>query len=124
MPLLWGRAAIFAAALWLAPTEVWAHASLVKATPAQRAVVFTPPASVQLFFSERLEPKFCTVTVTDAAGKSVDKADLKAADGDPKQLTIGLNPISDGVYTVKYRVLSVDGHVVSNEFTFTVRERR
>ena len=29
-----------------------------------------------------------------------------------------------GLYTVKYRVLSVDGHIVDNRFTFTVRASR
>jgi methionine-rich copper-binding protein CopC len=119
-----GTGFLLAVALWLAPTGAWAHAYLEKAIPAQRAVVFAPPANVQLFFSERLEPKFCTVTVSDAAGKSVDNADLKVAENNPKQLTIGLKPLSAGVYTVKFRVLSVDGHVVSNQFAFTVRERR
>ncbi len=112
------------AALWLAPAEVWAHAYLSKATPAQRAVVFSPPARVQLLFSERLEPKFCAVTVTDAKGNSVDNADLKVAEDNPKLLTIGLKPLPAGVYSVQFRVLSVDGHVVTDQFTFTVRERR
>jgi methionine-rich copper-binding protein CopC len=120
----WGRSALLLAALWFAPAEVSAHAYLVKATPAQRAVVFVPPARVQLLFSERLEPKFCAVTVTDAKGKSVDNADLKVTEDNPKQLTIGLMPLPAGVYNVQFRVLSVDGHVVTNQFTFTVRERR
>jgi hypothetical protein len=29
-----------------------------------------------------------------------------------------------GLYTVKYRVLSVDGHIVDNRFTFTVKASR
>jgi methionine-rich copper-binding protein CopC len=119
-----GSGVLLIIALWFLPTGAWAHAYLEKAIPAQRAVVFAPPANVQLFFSERLEPKFCTVTVTDATGKSVDNGDLKVAEDNPKQLTIGLKPLSAGVYTVKFRVLSVDGHVVSNQFAFTVRERR
>jgi methionine-rich copper-binding protein CopC len=32
-----------------------------------------------------------------------------------------LPPISPGTYTVRYRVLSVDGHVVEAAFSFTVK---
>ena len=31
---------------------------------------------------------------------------------------------SPGIYTVKFRALSVDGHVVESQFPFTVRESR
>jgi copper resistance protein C len=109
---------------WLAPTGAWAHAYLTKAVPAQRAVVFAPPESVQLWFNERLEPAFSSLSVTDAAGTAVDTGDMRVGAADPKQLTVGLKPLAAGVYTVKFRVLSVDGHVVTNQFNFTVRERR
>ena len=108
----------------LAPDQASAHAYLVKAVPAQRATIFAAPARVQLWFNERLEPKFCTVSLTDSAGKAVDQGDLKVAADDPKQLSVGLNPITAGTYQVKFRVLSVDGHVVENHFPFTVRDRR
>lgn len=115
--------ALLACAL-LGPAPAWAHAYLVKAIPAQRAVVFTPPSQVRLWFNERLEPKFCTVSVRDAAGKPVDLGDAHVAADNPKQLMVGLKPLVAGVYHVQFRVLSVDGHVVENQYTFTVRERR
>jgi methionine-rich copper-binding protein CopC len=68
-----------------------------------------------------MEPKFCGVTVTDSTGKSVDRGGLQVASDDPKQLTIGLAPITAATYSVKLRVLSVDGHVVASHFSFTVR---
>ena len=111
-------------ALWLVPIPAFAHAYLVKAQPAQRAVLFAPPDRVELWFNERLEAAFCTLRVFDAADKPVDKADMQVAPGDPKHLSVGLNPLTPGDYTVKFRVLSVDGHVVTNQFSFTVRESR
>jgi len=106
------------------PASAWAHAYLTKAVPAQRAVLFAPPERVQLWFNERLEPAFSSLTVTDAAGATVDQGDTKVAADDPKLLTVGLKPLIAGVYTVKFRVLSVDGHVVTNQYSFTIRERR
>jgi methionine-rich copper-binding protein CopC len=40
---------------------------------------------------------------------------------DPKLLSVGLPALVPGTYTVKYRVLSVDGHVVESQFSFTLR---
>jgi methionine-rich copper-binding protein CopC len=33
-----------------------------------------------------------------------------------------VNPLPPGQYKVRFRVLSVDGHVVEEEFPFTIRE--
>ncbi len=118
------RAVLILLALCVTTSGAWAHAYLTKAVPAQRAVVFSPPDRVQLWFNERLEPNFCSLTVTDAAGAAVDDGKSQVAADDPKLLTVALKPISAGTYTVKFRVLSVDGHVVTNQFAFTVRERR
>lgn len=108
----------------LVPAGAWAHAYLVKAVPAQRAVVLVAPSRVQLYFNERLEPKFCTLSVIDAQGHAVHAGDAIVAAEDRKQLAVGLKPFGPGVYTVRFRALSVDGHVVVDQYTFTVRGRR
>jgi methionine-rich copper-binding protein CopC len=108
----------------LAPSKASAHAHLTKSVPAQRATVFEAPPRVQLWFDEGVEAKFCTVSVVDAGGKSVDSGDLQPSADDRKFLSIGLGKLGAGVYTVKYRVLSVDGHVTESSFPFTIRERQ
>ena len=111
-------------ALCFVPEAAVAHSYLQKSEPAQRAVMLAPPERVQLWFNERLEPAFSTLGVTDAAGAAVDKEDTQVAADNLKMLTVSLKPLSSGVYTVKFRVLSVDGHVVTNQFSFTVRGSR
>jgi methionine-rich copper-binding protein CopC len=122
--VIWRRTLLLCAALSLLPAPAFAHAYLVKAVPAQRAVLFAPPDRVQLWFNERLEAAFCTLQVFDAADKPVDKGDMQVAPDDAKHLSVGLNPLGAGAYTVKFRVLSVDGHVVTSQFSFTVRGSR
>ena len=51
--------------LLLAPTPLFAHAYLVKSVPAQRAVLFHAPAKIQLWFNERLEPRYSSLTLSD-----------------------------------------------------------
>jgi methionine-rich copper-binding protein CopC len=104
------------------PTLARAHAQLVRSTPAIRGVLTAAPDRVQLWFNENLEPAFARVSVWSAGGGvQVDRGDAAVAWDDPKQLSVGLKPLTPGHYTVKYRVLSVDGHVVEREFPFTLR---
>jgi methionine-rich copper-binding protein CopC len=80
-----------------------------------------PPDRVRLWFSEPLEAKFAAVSVWDASGKQIDQRDGLVGPEDPKALSVSVPTLGPGNYTVKYRVLSVDGHVVEGSFRFTVR---
>jgi methionine-rich copper-binding protein CopC len=108
----------------LAPSTVSAHAYLVKSIPARRAILFKAPTRLQLWFNEKLEPRFSFLTVTDSNGTRVDLGDIQVDAEDPKQLSVEIKPLPPGIYTVEFRVLSVDGHVVKDQFSFTVRARR
>jgi methionine-rich copper-binding protein CopC len=79
------------------------------------------PERVSLWFNERLEPAYSRVSVWSADGQRVDAGDVEVAPLEPTRLSVGVPALPAGAYTVKYRVLSVDGHVVEAELTFTVR---
>jgi methionine-rich copper-binding protein CopC len=108
----------------LAPTVASGHAYLVKSVPAGRATLFNSPGKIQLWFNERLEPKYSYLSVHDPGGKRVDSDNAHVSAEDPKQLSIGVKKLPAGKYTVKFRVLSVDGHVVEQSFPFTIREAK
>jgi hypothetical protein len=114
-----GVLSVCAAGLWPAPGS--AHAYLVRSSPAARAVVARAPERVQLWFNERLEPAYSRVSVWSQHGQRVDAGDVQVTPVEPTRLSVGVPPLAAGGYTVKYRVLSVDGHVVEAEFVFTVR---
>ena len=115
--------ALLAGLLCPAP-RVGAHASLVRSVPAHRAVLGQMPERVQLWFNERLEPAYSTVSVWNEAGAQVDARDVTVGPDDPRRLSVTVETRQPGFYTVKYRVLSVDGHIVDNRFTFTVKAPR
>ena len=98
-----------------------AHAVLVKSAPASRQLLSRAPDRVQLWFNERLEPAFSTMSVWDAAGAQVDTGDVAVGADDAKGLSVSLKPLVAGAYTVRFRVLSVDGHIVESSFAFTVK---
>ena len=82
------------------------------------------PARVMLWCNERLEAQFSQLSVWNRAGEQMDTHDIQVGPDDPKKLFVGLPALSAGTYTVKFRVLSVDGHVVEAEFPFTEWSRQ
>ncbi len=105
--------------LW--PGSAWSHAVLVRSQPGARAAVARAPERVQLWFNERLEPAYSRVSVWNGAAQRVDAGDSRVTEAEPTELSVSVPPLPAGSYTVKYRVLSVDGHLVESEFVFSVR---
>jgi methionine-rich copper-binding protein CopC len=117
-------AAAVLAALALWPAAALAHAVLVKSVPAQRATLVEGPPRIELWFNERLEPAYSKASVTNEAGEQVDRRDVAVSSEDPRRLSLSLPPLKPGRYTVSFRVLSVDGHVVESRLSFTIKDRR
>jgi copper resistance protein C len=115
--------AIVLALLVAIPATAGAHAVLIKSSPARRAILSVPPARVELTFNERLEPAYSTVSVWSASAEKVDDGKIVVGPEDPRRLTVGLAGLAHGTYTVKFRVLSVDGHLVEGTYAFDVRPR-
>lgn len=118
----WVAAGVLGAVL-LAPALAETHAYLVRSNPTARAVITRSPPRVALWFNERLESRFSRLAVHDGEGRRADLGDGRVGP-DPKQLSIDIPPLAPGPYAVRYRVLSVDGHVVEGEFPFTVPRNR
>jgi copper resistance protein C len=101
----------------------FAHAHLVRATPAAGGTVHTPPNEVTLRFNEKLEAAFSSVIVRDSAGKQVDKGDGAVDKADRTLMRVMLQqPIAPGVYKVEWKAMSADTHKIDGNFTFKVGE--
>jgi copper transport protein len=101
------------------PSLADAHAYVVSATPAAQSTVSTAPAAVTIGFDEQIDlPDSPAIEVFDSAGKRVDKNDAAIDPDDVTKVVVHLNPIPPGSYTVRWRVVSADTHVVHGEFTF------
>jgi methionine-rich copper-binding protein CopC len=103
--------------------QVLAHASLVKAEPARRAVLSTAPAQVRLWFNEEIEPAYASLSILNEEKKSITDNRVEVDSKDPKSVVLELPDMQPGRYTVKFRVLSVDGHVVDSEYNFTIADK-
>src|SRR5260370_23858658 len=100
-------AAIIPLLLLLAIGEATAHALLDHAEPRVGNTVAAAPHQVTLWFNQKLEAAFSTVTVTNAAGERVDTGKARVSGN---QLSISLRAGGAGTYHVTWRVLSVATH--------------
>ena len=105
--------------LLLGPAAAYAHAHLERADPPAGGTVRAAPAEVSLWFSEKLEPSFCSAEVRDAAGARVDQG-AQVDTANPMQLHVPVKSLPPGTYKVHWRVLSVDSHTTEGNFTFRV----
>jgi copper resistance protein C len=103
--------------LLLATDAASAHAMLDRAEPKVGNKIAAPPREVTLWFTQKLEPAFSSVTVTNAAGERIDSGKARVSGN---QMSISLRPGGSGTYHVNWRVLSVDTHTTDGNFTFQV----
>ena len=110
-------------AMWAHAAPVLAHAQLVKAEPARRAVLDKAPTQVRLWFNEEIEGAYTSLSVLGANKKPVTDAKPEVVSDDPKSVVLPLPDLKPGKYTVKFRVLSVDGHIVDESFSYKVKNK-
>lgn len=97
-----------------------AHARLVKSKPAADAQLSASPRAIRLWFNESPELDFSSIRVQDAGGNDVVAGELVRT-RQPNGLSLKVpTPLPAGPYRVRYRVLSVDGHIVEGEFSFRI----
>lgn len=102
-------------------TSAFAHSMLVKAEPPRRAVLTKSPIQVRLWFNEKIEGDYASLVVLDAKKQPITDLKPTLVPDDQKSIVLPLPELAPGKYSVKFRVLSVDGHVVESSFDFTVK---
>lgn len=122
------RAAAFVAllivlSLLFQVNSVMAHAALVKSDPPRRATLSSPPKQIQLWFNEKIEGSYASITVQDSKKNSITDDSPKTVADDPKSIVLNLPQLESGRYTVHFRVMSVDGHVIESSFDFSVKNK-
>jgi copper transport protein len=96
--------------------RVWAHASLVKADPADGAVVREAPATLKLTFNEPVSP--LVMRLISPAGELIALGDVATENA---TVTIAAPPdLRRGTHALSWRVISADGHPVAGSLLFSI----
>jgi methionine-rich copper-binding protein CopC len=109
------------------PIPTFAHARLVRSSPASQGQVAAPPERIELWFSELLEEGFNSIEVVRVAELAA-KYRTNLAQGtatvdraDRTHLVVPVQRLAPGSYAVEWRVLSRDGHSATGRVTFQIR---
>lgn len=117
-----GRFGLFALlAIFLVSPTVSGHADYLSSNPGASEILPSAPASVEVTFTEVVQPGSASIRVTNETG---ERFDVGGATLSENHLTASI-PIASagpGVYTVTWVTVSaVDGHSTSGSFGFVVQ---
>ena len=122
------RTIAFAALFTLFATSVDAtralamrHLRLLRSFPTPSAVLAKSPDAVRLWLSEAPELALTKIALTDATGKTIKIGTLTRDSVKGKGAVAPIpTRLREGSYTVSWRTMSRDGHVVKGDFGFRV----
>ena len=111
-------AALFALLALAAPSAAAAHATLVRTSPANGAVLTHAPRSVRVFFDDTVRAGKHNAAVANRTGASVLAGKPRAAG---RVLTIPLRRgLAQADYSVRWSIVSDDGHPEEGVLAFAV----
>jgi methionine-rich copper-binding protein CopC len=100
-----------------------AHGVLLESRPAAQETM-TVARRLDVRFNSRIEPAFSEVRITAPSGKAMRLHAVVSEAAGPGRLTAALPPLEPGLYTVHWRIFTVDGHLSHGNFSFRVADRR
>jgi methionine-rich copper-binding protein CopC len=99
-------------------TEI--HLALERSAPAAGAEVHMVH-EIGLWFTQSPQENSVSVRLIDAGGSAVDTGEAARDQDDPKSFRMEIpGHLAPGEYTVAWRAMGDDGHVVRGDFAFTV----
>ena len=114
-------APIVAAAAVAIASPAWAHAHLVKSSPAVNAVAASP-RQLSLTFSERIVPAFSKLELVMAMGGHSMAIPIKTAVAADGRTLVGTpqKGLTKGAYLLKWTAATSDGHRMTGSVPFRV----
>ena len=105
--------------LCLIPAICSAHVGILNSSPAKNGFVSSSPEKVTIKFGGELEPAFSKVEVFDENDKKVSGKTTFLNSNKVMESEMNEN-LPLGMYTVKVKCMSLDGHSIKEEYTFII----
>jgi len=100
------------------PTTIFAHTGLKDSSPSNKEVVTTELKEITLNFKTTIG-ELSSFDILDASNKKVEN--LKVTVNDKSMTGTLPEALPNGEYTVNWKILGEDGHVVKKSYSFTVK---
>ncbi len=118
------RATIFTSVVLATLAMAERHLTMIDSRPVAETTVSTIPDTIQLWFSQDLEPTINRIALEGPTGEvKLGKTEPAAGDGSSMMVPVA-ETLSDGTYTVSWRAAGNDGHPVRGRFRFNVESGR
>lgn len=106
-----------------APAETAVHFGLDRSTPEAGSSV-AAPSEVKLWFTEEPQEGTVSIRLLEAEDAGIHVMDAVQDPEAPNAFAVALHgTVPAGTYTVSWRGMGADGHVVRDTFQFTVTSR-
>ena len=99
--------------------SAWAHSFPEQETPSAGATLNEPPPRVIIEYDAPIEKWFASLKVLNSAGPNVAQGPPEVSP-DGGKLTIPVNKLPPGEYTVQWSVVCIDTHHTQGSYSFTV----
>ena len=96
----------------------YGHSKITTTQPKNGEVLSETPAAIELDFGNKV--RLTKVTLQRTERDAID-LDLSKYKGFENSFSLSNTYQGKGIYTVNWRGLSIDGHVMQGKFTFTVK---
>ena len=100
---------------------VFSHAIMVKSQPEENVTLTNSPKQIDVWFNDKVGNEYKALAVIDSAGNRVDNKDVQQELMDASHIYCTTPTLSSGTYTIRYRVVSIDTHIVTGKFQFTIK---
>lgn len=97
-----------------------AHNSFVSSDPADGDTLDAAPSEISIVFENAVPLDTASATVIDDSGARTEIDTLRHGASGDTEIIVDLPPLGPGDVTVRWRLVSSDGHVISERIEFTV----
>ncbi|KPU51596.1 copper resistance CopC/CopD family protein [Bacillus wiedmannii] len=102
-------------------SSVFAHTSVVGITPKEGEVLTVQPEQIILEFSEPVTGNVVNIELLDPSAKRVQVSKVEILDN-PTKIKVKIPNLNNGTYTVRWSMISADGHPSEGGYPFSIGE--
>ena len=105
--------------LLLIPALAFSHAGILNSTPPKNGIVTAPLEKITIKLGASVEPAFSKAEVFDPDDNKVSAKTTFLKDNRVMESELQ-EDLAPGIYKVKWKFMSMDGHTVKGKYSFTI----